>query len=136
MEAGSGAVGHAALQSPPLQGGRIRSCRTHDAPERSLARRRDPEPRYTWRSIALPYRETGSGAVGHVAHRSPPLQGGRIQSCRTRDAPEPNLAGRRVQSHGTRGCARALPIREARSGATGHVAAPEPTSAGRQGPVL
>jgi hypothetical protein len=51
-------------------------------------------------------------------HRSPPLQG-----CR-------------VRSHGTRGGTGALRIRNARSGATGHVAAPKPTLAGRQGPVL
>jgi hypothetical protein len=53
-----------------------------------------------------------------VAHRSPPLQGGG------------------VWIHGTHDGAGTLPIREAGSGATIHVATPEPTSIGRQGSVL
>jgi hypothetical protein len=60
----------------------------------------------------------GSGATVHVTRRSSPLQGGG------------------VRSHGTRGGAGGLPIRKAGFKATGHVAAPEPTFAGRQGPVL
>jgi hypothetical protein len=46
------------------------------------------------------------------------------------------LQGGGVQSHGTHGGAGAIPIRETRSGATGHMAAPEPTSIGRQSLVL
>jgi hypothetical protein len=46
-----------------------------------------------WQRRSPPGREAGSGAVGHAAHRSPPLQGGG------------------VGSHVTRGGARALPIR-------------------------
>jgi hypothetical protein len=53
-----------------------------------------------------------------MAHQSPPLQGGG------------------VWSYDTRGGAGALPIREVGSGATGHVAASEPTLAGRLDPVL
>jgi hypothetical protein len=67
-------------------------------------------------------------------------------------APEPSLAGRWVQSHGTRGSTGALPshvvgpelrdtwkrrspsIREVGSRATGHVATSEPSRAGRQDP--
>jgi hypothetical protein len=70
------------------------------------------------RSGALPYKEAGAGAVGHVVHQSPPMQGGR------------------VQSYATHGGVRALSIIKAGSGATGHVAALEPTVAGRQGPML
>jgi hypothetical protein len=46
------------------------------------------------------------------------------------------LQGGGVRSHGTHGDAGVLPISKAGSEATGHMAAPEPTSAGRQGPVL
>jgi hypothetical protein len=48
-EARSEVVGHVTLRSPPLKGGRIRSCNTHGVTE------------------ALPIREAGSGAVGHVS---------------------------------------------------------------------
>jgi hypothetical protein len=50
-------------------------------------------------------------------------------------APEPSRQGGRVWSHMTRGGTGALPSREAGSGATGNVAASEPTLAGRQGLV-
>jgi hypothetical protein len=43
-------------------------------------------------------------------------------------------SGDRVRSHRTRGSVGAHLCREVRSGAIGHVAVPEPTSAGRQGP--
>jgi hypothetical protein len=69
-------------------------------------------------SEALPCREVGSITVGHATLWSPPLQGGRIRSCKTRGGPE------------------ALPIMEVRPRATGHVVALEPTSGGRQGLVL
>jgi hypothetical protein len=45
----------------------------------------------------------------------------------------PPWLGGEVQSHGTHGSVGALLIREARSGAMGHVVALEPDSAGRQG---
>jgi hypothetical protein len=89
-----------------------------------------------WWHWSPPGREAGSGAVGHVALRSPLLQGGRIRSCRTCGALEPPLQGGGVRSHGTRGGVGALPIREVGSEATGHVAAPEPASVGRHGPAL
>jgi hypothetical protein len=41
-----------------------------------------------------------------------------------------------IRSRGTRCGAGALPIGEVGSGATGHVVAPEPSRAGRQGPEL
>jgi hypothetical protein len=82
---------------------------------------------------ALPSREAGSGAVGHMA------------------APEPSRAGRQglepwatwqqwshpeqgggIWCHGTHGSAGALPSWKAGSGVVGHMAAPEPSRAGRQ----
>jgi hypothetical protein len=63
----------------------------------------------------------------------PSQQGGWIQICRTCGAPEPS---QRVRSHDTRGGVEGLPIWEAGSGATGHMAALEPTLARRLGAVL
>jgi hypothetical protein len=80
--------------------------------------------------------EVGSEAVGHAVLRSPPLQGGRIQSFRTHGAPEPSLVGRRGLEPWYTWRRRSPSIREAGSGATEHVAAPEATLAGRKGPVL
>jgi hypothetical protein len=48
-------------------------------------------------------------------------------------APELSSQGGRAQSHGARGSAGAHLGREIRSGAAGHMAALEPTSAGRCG---
>jgi hypothetical protein len=49
-------------------------------------------------------------------------------------APELSSWEGRSQSHGTRGSTRAHLVREARPGVEGHVAAPELTLPGRQGP--
>jgi hypothetical protein len=49
-------------------------------------------------------------------------------------APELSSRGGSARSHGTRGSTGAHLVREARSGAEGHVAAPELTSAWRRGP--
>jgi hypothetical protein len=87
-EAGSGVVGHAALRSPPLEGGRTWSCMTHGALEPSPSGRRGLELRYTWRRWSPSYQgggirshwtrgslgahlgwEAGSGAAGHVMER-------------------------------------------------------------------
>jgi hypothetical protein len=73
-------------------------------------------------SEALPSREVGSEATGHVTVPEPSRAG--------RRGPEPQDAwqhrsppelGGGVQSHGTRGNTRALPGREAGSGTMGHV---------------
>jgi hypothetical protein len=58
------------------------------------AGRQDLKLQDTRRYGALPCREIGSGAIRHVAHESPPLQGDRTWSCRTRSEPEPSLAER------------------------------------------
>jgi hypothetical protein len=84
-EARSGAMGHAVLRSPPLEGGRIQSCMTHDAPEPSAAGRWGLEQWYTWWRQSPSYQgggiwshwtycspgaylgwEAGAGAAGHV----------------------------------------------------------------------
>jgi hypothetical protein len=74
-EAISGAIGHAVLRSPPLQGGRIWSYRTHGAPKPSPVGRQDLELYDTWRTRALSSREAGSGATVHVAAPEPFLSG-------------------------------------------------------------
>jgi hypothetical protein len=84
-EAGSETVGHETLWSPPLQGSRIRSCRTRGAPEISPVGRRGPKLWYMWWRWSPFYQrggirsqwtrgsprahlgwEVGSGAAGHV----------------------------------------------------------------------
>jgi hypothetical protein len=75
-------------------------------------------------------------AAGHVAASEPSRAG--------RWGPEPRDVwrrqspperGDRIWSHGTHDGTRALPSREARSGAAGRVAVSEPSQMGRQGPV-
>jgi hypothetical protein len=84
----------------------------------------------------IPVVHSPPGAVGHVAAPELLSHEGRAQSRGTRAAPElPSQEGR-AQSHGTRGSAGAHLSKEARSGATEHMMAPEPTSAGRCGPKL
>jgi hypothetical protein len=68
-EAGSGAVGHATLWSPPLQGSRIRSCRTRGAPELSPVGRRGPKLWYMWWRWSPFYQ--GGGIRSHWTHDSP-----------------------------------------------------------------
>jgi hypothetical protein len=48
-------------------------------------------------------------------------------------APELSIRGGRARKHGTRGSTGAHLVREARSGAEGHMAAPELTLSGKQG---
>jgi hypothetical protein len=74
--------------------------------------------------------EAGSGAVRYVAHRSPPLEGGKIQSCSTRGTLEPSLGGRHDPELQDLWCTRAVPCREAGSGAARHVAHQSPTLQG------
>jgi hypothetical protein len=136
-DAGSRAAGHVAMPDP------------------SRAGRRGPELRGTWQrrsppdqggmlrsygtcgnTGALPSKDAGYGAVGHVATPEPSQSG--------RQAPElrdmwqrrsPPKQGRGIRSRGARGSAGALLSKEG-SGAAGHVATPDPSRAGRQGPEL
>jgi hypothetical protein len=57
-----GAVGHVTAPELPSQEGRAPSLRTRGSTETPLSGRQSPEPWDTWR------------------HRSPPLQGGEVQS--------------------------------------------------------
>jgi hypothetical protein len=70
------------------------------------------------RPFFIPMVHSPLGTVGYVA------------------PPELSSRGGRVRRHGTRGSTRAHLVREARSGAEGHVVAPEFTLSGRQGPEL
>jgi hypothetical protein len=85
----------------------------------------------------LPLGQAKPGAMGHVAAPEPTSSGRRGTELRDtwqcRSSPQ---QGDEVRGCGARGSAGAHLSREARSGATGHVAAPEPTSAGRRGPEL
>jgi hypothetical protein len=144
-DAGSRAAGHVAMPDPSRAGRR--------GPEPSRSGRQAPELRNMWQhrsppkqgrgvrsrgacgnAGALPIREAGSGATGHVATPEPSQAGTRDTEPRgtwqRRSPPEQ----RGVWSRGTRGNARSLSSREAGSGAAGHVAAPEPSRAGRWGP--
>jgi hypothetical protein len=71
-----------------------------------------------WQRWSPHDRETGSGAVGHVATPKPSLSGrwgpGPLDTWRRWSPP---YQGGGVRSHWTRGDAGALPIREAGSGA-------------------
>jgi hypothetical protein len=130
-------------------------CSGHvTAPEPFLAGRPDPEPWDTWRCRSPPQqggrvwdrrtrgstgaflsREVGSRAAGHVAAPEPSSAGrpgpGLWDTWRRRSLPQ---QGGRVRGRRTRGRAGAFLSREAASGAVGHVAASEPSSAGRSGP--
>jgi hypothetical protein len=70
----------------------------------------------TWQHWTSPLKKTDPRTVGHVAAPELPSQKGR------------------AQSHGTRGSTGAYLVKEARSGAEGHVAALELTSTRRRGP--
>jgi hypothetical protein len=72
----------------------------------------------TWQHRSSPLRKAEPRAVGHVVAPEIPSQEGR------------------ALSRGTRGSTGAHLSKEAWSTAAGHVAAPEPTSAGRCGPKL
>jgi hypothetical protein len=72
----------------------------------------------TWQHRSSPLRKAEPGAGGHVAAPELPSQEGR------------------ARSHVTRGSAGAHLSTKARSEATGHVVAPEPTSTGWCGPKL
>jgi hypothetical protein len=93
-----------------------------------------------WWHQSPPGREAGSRVVEHATLQSLPLQGGRIQNCRTCGTPEPSLTGRRdrepryswrhrspsnqvgrIRMHWTHGSPGAHLDWEAGSGVVGHV---------------
>jgi hypothetical protein len=101
-------------QSPPQPGGEVRSHRTRGSAGAHLSR------------------EVRSGAIGHVEAPEPTSTERRgpepYDTWQRRSPPQPRGE---VWSHMTRGSARAHTRQETRSGAIGHVAVSEPTSAER-----
>jgi hypothetical protein len=103
-------------RSPPQPGGEVRSQRTRDNIRFRLSL------------------EVRSEAAEHMAVSEPTSvmrRGLELEDMWQRQSP-PQL-GCEVRSHGTCGSARAHLRQEARSGATGQVAVPEPTLAGKRG---
>jgi hypothetical protein len=105
-------------RDPPWPGGRVWSHRTRgkgrvhlsqQVRSRAIAHTAAPEPSPTGRWGPVPW-DTRQ-------HQSPPWLEGRVQTCRTHDSTGAHLS------------------REARSGAIGHVAPPEPSPIGRCGLV-
>jgi hypothetical protein len=82
-------------------------------------------------------REARSGAEEHMAAPEPTLVGRRglelRNAWRRRSSTQ---QGDEARGHGARGSTGAHLSKEVRSGAVGHMAAPEPTSTGRCGPKL
>jgi hypothetical protein len=112
-------VGHMEASELSSWGGRAQSRETHGS------------------TGALPCGEAGSRAEGHVAAPEPISTGRRGLELRdTWLCQSPPRQGGGVQSHVSRGSAGAHLSKEAGFGATCHMAVPEPTLAGRQGPEL
>jgi hypothetical protein len=107
------------------------------APEPTSAGRRGPELRNTWQHRSSPLGEAESGAMGHVAPPEPTSAGSQGSELRnTCQRQSTTQQGGEAQSHGPHGSTGAHLNKEVMSGAVGHVAAPEPTSAGRCGPKI
>jgi hypothetical protein len=99
--------------------------------------RQGPELRNTWQRRSSPLGEAEPGAMGHVAASEPTSAGRRgpelRNTCQRRSSTQ---QGGEARGHVTRGSTGAHLSKEVRSGATGHVEAPEPTFAGMCGPKL
>jgi hypothetical protein len=107
------------------------------APEPTLARRRGSELRNTWQRRSSPLGEAEPRAMGHVAAAEPTSAGRRGLELRNAWWRQSSTQqGDKTRGHGPHGSTGAHLSKEVRSGAAGHVAAPEPTSAGRCGPKL
>jgi hypothetical protein len=112
----SGAVGHLAAPELPSQEGRAPRRGTRGSTGAPLSGRQSPEPWDTWQHRSSPRRRQGPELRDMWQRRSSPQQGSE------------------VRGRGTCGGAGAHLCREVRSGAEGHVAVPELTSARRRGP--
>jgi hypothetical protein len=118
-EAESGAMGHVA------------------APEPTSAGRRDPELRNTWQRRSSPLGEAEYGAMGHMAAPEPTSarrRGPELRNVWRRQSS--TQQGDEARGHMSCGSTGAHLSKDVRSEATGHVAAPKPTSARRCGPKL
>jgi hypothetical protein len=95
------------------------------------------ELRNTWQRRSSPLREAEPGAMGHLAVPKPTSTGRRGPELRNawwrRSSTQ---QGDEVQGHRPCGNTRAHLCKEVRSGAAGHMVAPERTSVGRCGPKL
>jgi hypothetical protein len=106
------------------------------APELSVGRQ-GPKLRNTWQHQSSPLREAESGALGHMTAPEPTLAGRRGPELRnTWQHQRSTQQGGEARGHGPRGSTGDHLSKEVRSGAVGHMVAPEPTSAGRCGPKL
>jgi hypothetical protein len=104
------------------------------ASEPTSAGRRGPELRNMWQHWSSPLGEAEPGAMGHVAAPEPTSTGRRGPELRNVWRRQSSTQqGDEARGHGPRGSIRAHLSKEVRSGAAGHVVAPEPTSAGRCG---
>jgi hypothetical protein len=102
------------------------------APKPTSTGRRGLELRNTWQRRNSPLGEAESGAMGHMAAPKPTSIGRRgpeLRNARWRRSS--TQQGDDARGHGPRGSTRAHLSKEVRSGVVGHVAAPNPTSAGR-----
>jgi hypothetical protein len=107
------------------------------APEPTSTGRRGPELRNTWQRWSSPLGEAEPGTMGHVTAPEPTSTGRRGSELRnTWQRRSSTQQGGEAWGHMTRGSTEAHISKEVRSGAAGHVAALEPTSAGRCGPKL
>jgi hypothetical protein len=105
--------------------------------ELTSAGRRGPKLRNTWQRRSSPLGEAEPGAMGHVATSKPTSAGRRGSELRNMwQRRSSTQQGGEARGHGPRGNTGAHLSKEVRSGATGHVALAEPTSAGRCGPKL
>jgi hypothetical protein len=104
------------------------------APVPTTTGRRGPELRNTWQRWSSPLGEAEPGAMGHVVAPEPTSTGRRGPKLRYAwERRSSTQQGDEARGHGARGSTGAHLSKEVRSGATGHVAAPEPTSTGRCG---
>jgi hypothetical protein len=107
------------------------------APEPTSAGRQGLELRNTWQRRSSPPGEAEPGVMGHVAAPEPTSAGRRGPELRnTWRCRSSTQQGDETRDHGPRGSTGAHLSKEVRSGAAGHMAAPEPTSIGRCGPKI
>jgi hypothetical protein len=107
------------------------------APEPTSVGTRGPELRNTWQRWSSPLGEAEPGAMGHVAVPEPTSTGRRCPELR--NAWQRRSSTQQVdeaRGHGPRGSTGAHLSKEVRSGTTGQVVAPKPTSVGMCGPKL
>jgi hypothetical protein len=107
------------------------------APKPTSAGRQGPKLRNTWQHRSSPLEEVEPGAMRHVAASELTSAGRRGAELRNTWQRRSSTQQRgEARGHVPRGSTGAHLSKEVRSRAVGHMAAPEPTSAGRCGPKL